>query len=259
MGSSNALTEAATVMAKWYGFPFRIQWDRQNEPETWVDLFLLDQVVPALVALLEAKEDHWCIHRRWMNDNDGHVFRLECHSDESRTGNLSKTLDGHPALQVMRPLLLEWPIKREEGGAVLATGNSHWLPRTKSAYPVFIQRVCQTFCEVLDELKAEVPSARPDCTSQSAQAPSLQSVRDYYSALESKVDELWYGDGADAFFHMTHAVFGYRPFRARLTLASVDHVGILLNRGCAIYPDHVVVTDIRTLDVPPLVKKPVRA
>ena len=249
-------------MRRWYEFPFRIRWDQAQSkpPETWVDLFLLDQVVPSLVALLETKEDRWCIHRRWMNDKDGHTFRLDCYTDKATADRVWARLKNHTAAEAVRSLLLEWPIERQEGGTDLATGNPHWMPRTKSVYPAFIQRVCQTFREVLDALKAELPSALPDCTSQSAQAASLQSVKDYYSALETKVRELWYNDGADSFMHMTHALFGSSPFRARLTVPGWEYVwNTLYPLGFPIYPDHVVLTDIRTLGVPPLVTPPARA
>jgi hypothetical protein len=243
-------------MKRWYEFLFHVRWEVQNKiPATWVDVFLVDQVVPGLAGHLRPN-DYWHIHRRWKPDKAGHEFRFACYTDGPTADKIGATIENHPAVAAVRSLLLDWPVPREEGGAELAMGNAHWSAKTKAAYPAFIQSVCEAFRGLLAASKAELPSAPPDYASPAGRAPSLDIVRAYYVALENKVQELWYSDGADAFLHMTHQVFGYGPFRARLTLASIDHVGFLLGQGYALYPDHVVVMDIRTLDLPPVRMSP---
>lgn len=190
-------------MSKWYSFSFNISWDRNQEPKTWIDIFIIDTIVREVISQKKSEIVFWRMHRRWFVDEHGHELTFDCFTNEEASNEIERLIKDSDAFKVLQKnkLLVE-VLERIPGGAEIhgLTDKESWPECLKKSWTYYINGCCEMFLRLIENIKGgeSVPT-------------DIQNAEQFYIKVNNELIRIWQSFGCNAFFHHLNAIFGYQP------------------------------------------------
>jgi hypothetical protein len=196
----------------------------QSPPQSWIDFYLLDQIIRPLTQARLAN-DTWNIHRRW-GVRDGHQFKFSCFADRGVATDGDHFVRSLPAWQTYRDRIAQWQPEADRYRFQPLTAQTddwrvweNWWPtECLPSWSFFIHGVSRTLLELIEDVRQSRALVAPNPT-------DVQACEEFYRHVERLVQEFWSRYGQDVYLHHINAVFGYDAvncrFRARGEMSQV--------------------------------------
>lgn len=200
-------------MNNWYEFNFSIGWPDNQEPKTWVDIFIIDRIVRDVISKKKSEIDLWRIHRRWVRDERGHELRLDCFSGEETGSLMEELIRENGCFKILKDNnLLAKDLAKGTGGSNIHDiaddiSTRNWPMELKKSWPYYIQGCSKLFLYLIEFLTGSIQADFDD--------KDISKIESYYTKLNNRISEIWQRDGSHAFFHHINAIFGYVPVLAK--------------------------------------------
>jgi len=205
-------------MCKWQNYRFKIKWDQQSNPNTWLDFFLLDQPVRSILSKHKDQIKLWHFHRKWKNDDDaGHRFSFMCYANDDTGNSIMEMLSRHDTLNKLKSMSLIENVYWEEQGKENTnckiedtsdkTSESGWPVELQRSWPHFICGFSAMVLEMIAEIQHKTDQENPETIT----ADSFHTFQEYYIQVNNRLFEIWHNKGSHAFFHHINAIFGGVP------------------------------------------------
>lgn len=200
-------------MNKWYGFNFRITWTENQEPKTWVDIFIIDRIVRDVISKKESELKLWRIHRRSARDERGHELTLDCFTIEETGSLIEELIRENDSFKILKDnnLLAEDLVKGTGGSNIHDIADDistrDWQMELKKSWPYYIQGCSKLFLYLIEFLKGNIQADFDD--------KNISKIESFYTELNNRISEIWQKHGSHAFFHHINAIFGYVPLLAK--------------------------------------------
>ena len=200
-------------MYKWYEFNFKMNWTQNQEPKTWIDIFIVDEIIQDVVSKNKSVIELWRIHRRWSNDPTGHQLILSCFTQEQNANSIKRYIIGsRPFKFLQENNLLAEELETAAGGESIRDiaddkSTRNWPEELKNSWPYYISSCSEMFLCLIDSLKG---GAKSDIDGK-----DVSEIESYYTGINNRLMNIWQGHGSHAFFHHINAIFGYQPLMAK--------------------------------------------
>lgn len=200
-------------MNKWYGFNFRITRPENEEPRTWIDIFIIDKIIREVICKKKVDIQLWRIHRRWKNDGSGHEFTLDCFTKEQTANSIEKLIrESEPFKILQENSLLADDLNKVPNGKNIhdiADDESTiaWPEELKRSWPYYINGCCKMFLDLIELLRN---SSHTD-----VEEKGISKLESFYTEINNRLIKVWQEHGSHAFFHHINAIFGYEPLLAK--------------------------------------------
>ncbi len=199
--------EAATADSarRWHTSCFRFHLDTQQRPVWALDLLLADRVLAPALETYRADIPLWRVHRRYADDAAGHQFSVLMYTSDISYREITQAFDRHPALRALqdngRLRQVQHGCRAEQStAAVEATSDPAWDPAIQRTWPHFIMGVSASWLALIQDLATQTP-------------PEEARLLDAYADIDTRISELWAGQGQHAYLHHLSGVYGYKPLR----------------------------------------------
>lgn len=201
---------AADASEDWWDVDFTMAWNREDPPDTFLDLLVADQVCAPALAAVGEQIRLWRFHRRYAPDAIGHRLRLRVYTDKASAERLLEHIRDSSVLQWLESD--EWVdsvemIRRDrpEDPPIARASDSSWPPAIQASWPWFIMGVSQTWLVLIKEVSAEHPF----------EDTSKWALLEHYRQVDEIIAEQWRMYGQHAYLHHLNALFAYRPVMIR--------------------------------------------
>lgn len=196
----------------WWSIAFRMDWDREQSPEWYLDALLADQVCAPALTEFRSQIRLWRFHRRAGQDKVGHRFKLLVFTDAETAEALYRRVRADSVLQWLESERLVVSVTmtgadETELPRIARSSDGAWPPEIQASWPWFIMGVSQTWLSLIQQVTMDEP----------AEELSTQAVLDYYDSVNDRVDTLWRKYGQHVYLHHLNALFGYQPLIIRET------------------------------------------
>jgi len=198
---------------RWYGFSLRMIWPKNQEPKTWIDIFITDTIIRDVISEKQSVIELWRIHRRWARDMKGHELTLDCFTEEKNANSIKKLIrESRPLKFLQENNLLAEELETATGGERIRDiaddrSTRNWPEELKDSWPYYISGCSEMFLCLIDSLKG---GAKTDIDGK-----DVSEIESYYTEINNRLMNIWQGHGSHAFFHHINAIFGYQPLIAK--------------------------------------------
>jgi len=196
------------VKCKWFFLKIKFYWDNDNNPRTYLDLMIIRLVFHLIILLYKDKIKRYRVHRRWMNDDDGHQLSFIYYTNKA-THNKIKTYIKKS--EFLNELKEEGIIERiqnvdENKTEIEDTSDSQWYGNVRIAWPVFAQGATDMLIHLI-ELCAKNNDRKLD---------SFIDICLMYRDIQEALDTYMYVQGNHSLIHHIRGIFGYPKVGVRL-------------------------------------------
>lgn len=196
----------------WWSIAFRMNWDRDQSPEWYLDALLADQVCAPALTNVSPQIQLWRFHRRAGDDEVGHQLSLLIYTDQTTANALYGQIRDSSVLQWlasddMIESVTITKVDRPELSPIAQTSDAAWPREIQASWPWFIMGVSQTWLSLIREVTTEQP----------LEGTSTVAILDYYRSVNDRVTSLWQNHGQHVYLHHLNALFGYQPLVIRET------------------------------------------
>ena len=200
-------------MKKWNNFRFKIDWDVNQNPKWWIDLFILDDIVRKVLLEHRDEIELWRVHRMADIDSARHQLTFLCYATDKTAKSIDTLIAAKDTLKVLidNNLLQKyfWEEKLMENSKTNIQNGSDesWPIELQNSWPIFIQGVSEMLLELIAQFKNQITAEGQPLHS----SAKISSIESYYLNLEKRLLTLWNRNGCHGFFHHINALFGYAP------------------------------------------------
>jgi len=200
--------------SRWWQIWFKI---KQPPAEKGVaypfnDLIIAHRILQPIINNYNQKLDSWHFHRRWKNDETGHLFNFFIKSEEMVKDTIFDEIEESKTLKILK-----------DNGLVQETGCYEKLPNQNGLYvwgewpqsinrnfPLFVHSLSKLWLDMIDEIQNFVPTKSLD-------PENIDQLQVFYQQIEANLNNEWLYRGAQFTYHYVSGIFGYSP-----TLISPD-------------------------------------
>lgn len=194
-------------MDRWYSFNFNISWDRNEEPKTWIDIFIIDAIVHEVISQKKSIIEFWRIHRRLADDEHGHELTLDCFTNEETASEIKSLINNSDYFKIIqnRNLLEKFEmIPADTDSKTAMINDTGWTEQLKEPWLYYIKGCCEMFLGLIENIRngRNLPI-------------NIQDAEQFYTRVNNDLISIWQTFGCDSFFHHISAIFGYKPLHIR--------------------------------------------
>ena len=200
-------------MCKWHELIFKINSPNIQNPKVWIDIFIIDKIIRDVLTTEKSKIILWRIHRRWLDDREGHQLTLSCFTKEQTANSIEKLIKESESFKILQAnSLLAEDLKKVTGRANIRdiaddSSTHNWPEELKDSWPFYIGGCSKMFLCLIDSLKDKAKSG--------VDGKDISEIENFYTGINNRLIEIWQEHGSHAFFHHINAIFGYVPTLAK--------------------------------------------
>lgn len=208
--------ESPADTVRWYDYTFWIALSPRSDRgwDTWIDLFLLGEVIGPAIDAYVGPHFRWLVHRRWSADGkDGHRLKLSCYCSDPNAQNIDAVILNCRAFrELFEPVFSKLSAHREKSytfqasDAAFERGERHWPHEIRVPWTTFVCGVSCSYLQMLRRIKemlltfeVQFDVGNPD------------SVANFYTVAEQYITAYWQKFGHTAYLHHLNAIFGHGP------------------------------------------------
>lgn len=204
-----AFREEARPDKGWWHVRFKIDWPPETEDPAWhMDVLLAHKVISPVLERHRQEICCWRFHRRAARDAGGHQFSFIFFCGRKTAAAVCEAVRSDALVQEMKGA--GWitqdiysDLTTVSQPRLEDTGDRRWSLPLQRSWPFFIMGVSDMWLALISEI---IRSDRP-----AQEFTSLEETRDYYRAINERVEETWRKECGHALLHHLNALFGYGP------------------------------------------------
>ena len=208
-----AFREAVQPEKGWWYVRFQIDWPLEAEDPAWyTDVLLAHKVVSPVLDRHLGDISCWRFHRRAARDAGGHQFSFIFYCTPKTAAAVCAAIRSDPLLREMKNC--GWITRDiyDDGTAVARprledTSDRRWSVPLQRSWPLFIMGVSDMWLGLISEIVRSNPPSQ--------ELTTLEETREYYRAVNERVEETWRKECGHALLHHLNAIFGYEPLAVR--------------------------------------------
>lgn len=196
----------------WHTFIFFMNDENGTNIRMYLDLAVIDLIIGPIVESRTMKNKMWRIHRRAdPKVPNSHKLTLRTLMSEGKAKRIEKKFSNNPLFAKLERAAIIRSFKHDFDSSktgVKDTSQNDWPLHTQNSWPEFAKGFSMS-------LIATIRSMRQQAWSTLIEKNAAEIV-ETYREIDKLIRDEWDKDGAGAFFHQTHAIFGYPEFESDL-------------------------------------------
>jgi len=179
----------------------------RRDVDWWIDLFIIDMIIRPLVK--KEKFDEWRLHRRWAQDESGHICSLLVKCSPGMAKKLVRAIEQSKYFKILKKSKTFF----RDFDCLIQPPNADEFPDEITAcWPIFMQGVSTFFLAYIEELHKKLKDQKVE---KPTTASTLVGYRSYYKEMNGYLGSHWHWYGCHAFFHHINAIFGYEHLQVQ--------------------------------------------
>lgn len=194
----------------WHTYRFFMNDENGTNTRLYLDLGVIDLIIGPIVESRTMKNEMWRIHRRAKSGTaNSHKLTLRMLISKGKAKRIEKRISNNPLFTKLKRAKIIKSFEHDfdlSKTGVKDTGQNDWPLHTQNSWPEFAKGFSMS-------LIAIIRSMRQQDWSTLVEKDATEIVKTYRE-MDKLIRDEWAADGAGAFFHQTHAIFGYPEFES---------------------------------------------
>lgn len=185
----------------WYWINLKFKCKDTSNPEFFIALMVLDQLLAPVVKKFRKDFEFWRFHWSSTND-DGHRLKFFFRTSSQVAEKVTKFVNNLNLCSFAKSEYIEIPEIRHEvfSDNIEAISDENWPDELKKSFPNYIMGVCDMALSLIEEIKKK--------QNQGVNQNNKTQLEEVYKKIEKELASVWKRYGNHAFLHHLALILG---------------------------------------------------